>query len=280
MSIKLGLLASSLQQSSPLILDIYTGATAAYSLRKLRSAYTGNCIRVRRSSDFAQLDIGFSNNVLDTTTLSTFCGVFTGYVEIWYDQTGNGNNASAISPNNPSNPVIYNIGTLITQNGKPTITFQGLGYQLTTPISSAVNISTYLVAKPLNLLSKVFIASNTAFSAPFMGNLNDQYLIQAYNGVDSNFTLTANGTADANFNIINQYFTGSSISTFYKNNTNIATSTTGTFSAGTNNFNTIGQYGNSISANGNISELIIYKSNQLSNRTGINSNINSFYTIF
>jgi hypothetical protein len=33
------------------LLDTYSGAAAAYSLRLLRSAYTGDAIRVRRASD-------------------------------------------------------------------------------------------------------------------------------------------------------------------------------------------------------------------------------------
>jgi hypothetical protein len=44
-------------ESSP-VLDDYTGAAAAYSLRKVRSAYTGSAVRVRRSSDDGLQDIG------------------------------------------------------------------------------------------------------------------------------------------------------------------------------------------------------------------------------
>jgi hypothetical protein len=47
--------------AAPLILDqIGAPSAAAYSLRKLRAAYAGNAIRVRRSSDNAELDIGFT----------------------------------------------------------------------------------------------------------------------------------------------------------------------------------------------------------------------------
>ena len=51
---------------SSLLLDIYSGAAAAYSLRKLRTVYAGSAIRVRRSSDSAEQDFGFLNGVLDT----------------------------------------------------------------------------------------------------------------------------------------------------------------------------------------------------------------------
>ena len=61
----------------PLLLDTYTGAAAAYSLRLLRSAYTGSAIRVRNSSN-SEADIGFVNNVLDTASLLTHCVIVTG----------------------------------------------------------------------------------------------------------------------------------------------------------------------------------------------------------
>ena len=55
------------------VLDDYSGAAAAYSLRKVRSAYTGSAINVRRSSDDTTQDIGFdANGDLDTTALTTF----------------------------------------------------------------------------------------------------------------------------------------------------------------------------------------------------------------
>ena len=44
------------------ILDTYTGATAGYSTRRLTNTYTGGLIRVRRSSDDAEQDIGYDAN--------------------------------------------------------------------------------------------------------------------------------------------------------------------------------------------------------------------------
>ena len=55
------------------LLDTYTGAAAAYSVRKLSSTYSGSALRVRRSSDDTEQDIGFdANGDLDTTALTTF----------------------------------------------------------------------------------------------------------------------------------------------------------------------------------------------------------------
>jgi hypothetical protein len=62
----------------------------AYSIRLLRTAYAGNCMLVRRSSDNTSQAIGFVGGTLDTATLLTFCGVGNGFVVTWYDQSGSG----------------------------------------------------------------------------------------------------------------------------------------------------------------------------------------------
>ena len=99
-----------------LLLDTYLGASMALSLRKLRSAYTGSCIRVERSSDSTQQDIGFSGNFLDTTALATFVGACTGQVVTWYDQTTNGYNV--IKSGSISGPSVRISGVNQTLNSK------------------------------------------------------------------------------------------------------------------------------------------------------------------
>ena len=79
-------------ESSPILDGLSASAAAAYSLRKLRSAYAGSAIRVRRSSDNAESDIGFSGNALDTAALSSHVGANDGFVVTWYDQSGNSRN--------------------------------------------------------------------------------------------------------------------------------------------------------------------------------------------
>lgn len=49
-------------------------AAAAYSTRRLRTAYTGPALRVRRSLDNGEADIGFTGNNLDTAALMSFVG--------------------------------------------------------------------------------------------------------------------------------------------------------------------------------------------------------------
>jgi hypothetical protein len=75
-----------------LLLDVYPGAYVAYSFRKLRTAYAGSAVRIRRSSDNAEADIGFSGNDFDTAAAATHIGGGSGFVVTWYDQTATGYN--------------------------------------------------------------------------------------------------------------------------------------------------------------------------------------------
>lgn len=105
------------------ILDLTSQAVqAAYSLRKLRAAYTGNAVQVRRSSDGTFRDIGFTaTGLLDEATLSAFVGTATGTVSVWYDQSGNGRNVSNATI--LEQPFIVSGGIVEKYNGLPTIRF-------------------------------------------------------------------------------------------------------------------------------------------------------------
>ena len=103
--------------SGDLLLDTYTGADAAYSVRKLDKDYTGYCMKVRRASDDAEADIGFdSNGDLDTAAIATHAGASAAYCSVWYDQSGNSHNATQSTPS--LQPQIYN-GTSVFTNGSP-----------------------------------------------------------------------------------------------------------------------------------------------------------------
>lgn len=76
------------------LLAVKGSAEVAFSTRLLRENYTGQCLRVRRSSDNAEQDIGFLNDKLDTASLTSFVGANDGFVVTWYDQSGNARNAT------------------------------------------------------------------------------------------------------------------------------------------------------------------------------------------
>lgn len=81
---------------------------AVHSLRRMVNSAT-NSIRVRRSSDNAEQDIGFVGNSLDTTSLASFVGANSAYVTKFYDQTGGG--FDLVQATNSKQPRIVNAGT-------------------------------------------------------------------------------------------------------------------------------------------------------------------------
>lgn len=113
--------ASSVAPSN-LLLDDYPGATLAFSVRKLDKDYDGPCMRVRRSDDNAEADIYFdANGDLDETAISNHCRGNTGFVAKWYDQSGNNNHA--YQTNTIYQPPIFDGTSVYKQNGKAVVNF-------------------------------------------------------------------------------------------------------------------------------------------------------------
>jgi len=125
----------------------------AFSLRKINLAYNGYCIRVVRSIDYQLLDIGFVNGVLDTGLLLSFAQMGSAYVETWYDQSGNGANATQVDLG--KQPRIVNEAVLETVNGKPSVYFNGVAQRMETAAFSIGNsdYSVLLVSKSIGLNS-------------------------------------------------------------------------------------------------------------------------------
>jgi hypothetical protein len=127
------------------ILDDYP-AYAAFSLQKIKSDYSGSSIRVRRDSDNAEQDIGFTvANALDSSSLLTFVGAGDGFVTIAYNQMG-GTNFTQTTANNQ--PKIVSSGSLITDpnNGLAAIEFDGSYSELRDGgLGTVVNLDSYRV---------------------------------------------------------------------------------------------------------------------------------------
>ena len=101
-------------------LDSVTAAVA-YSVRKLNSTYSGNCMLVRRVSDGATQGIGFdSNGLIDVNALATFSGGSELTVKVWYDQAGGGFDLE--QSNDAYLPTIYDGAAVTTStSGKPCV---------------------------------------------------------------------------------------------------------------------------------------------------------------
>ena len=100
------------------IVDSISTPNVAYSMRRLRAGYTGPLVRIRRSSDNTEQDIGANSGcVLDTAALSAFVGSNSGFVAKWYDQSGNG--YDGLQADTGKQLRLVNSGTIEAINGRP-----------------------------------------------------------------------------------------------------------------------------------------------------------------
>jgi len=270
-----------------LLLDTHSNSTGAYSLRKLRTAYNGDCIRVRRSSDNTEQDIGFVDDVLDTTSLLSFVGSESGFVKTWYDQTGNNRDLSNFTgggenQDNSRQPTIVLSGNLIIHNNKITLDFPN--YHFLSFDSNIPNKSIFAVAKCNNtstLNSLVGLRAN-ALRADIGSNIRrgisgganqyagknmpsgnpDDYSIYNNNDGFIFFNGVIHTTAQ---NIFNQHFT---------------LHIKGTGSDGDDDGFTIGStFAGGRNWRGFVSEMIVFNDDKTNERVDIETNINNFYQI-
>jgi len=249
----------------PGLLDLYPSADAAYSLRQLSKTYTGSAVRVRRSSDNAEQNIGFVSGQLDTASLLTFCGVGNGFVTIWYDQSGNANDL--IQTTTTSQPSIVTSGVVNTRNSKPVLTFNGR-LVFTNAITTLVNqsFSFWMTYEKTAATSNQILTNSALTSYHWLDYDTTQYITGANNFIPIT-SLAANSYGL--INIITNYSVGA---TMYRNGASIGSRGALTGGSVSNWFINV--------ANVRSSEFVFYPTNQDTNRTAITSNINSYYTIY
>ena len=149
-------------------------SSLAFSVRYLGGSNTEYCMKVRRSSDNALLDIGWIGADLDTVSLLAFAGAGSAFVHTWYDGSGNNNHATQLV--NASQPRIVNAGVLETVNGRPAIYFDGAN-----DFFSLTNIITVPSAYVFSMVSRRTATSTRGI----MGLCGDKGL-----AVYGNFSLT------------------------------------------------------------------------------------------
>jgi SPP1 family predicted phage head-tail adaptor len=274
---------ATLDVASSLILDLYPNASAAYSLRKLRTAYTGSAIRVRRSSDNTEQDIGFTGNDLNTTALTTFVGSGNGFVTTWYDQSGNNINVTQTSA--AAQPQIVNSGVLVTQNSKPSIYFDGVN-----DVLNGVALSNYLTSSTFTNICVFNPIALTTNSATIEGN--DVIWMDGTNGYAGvNFKSTnllfaslwdgnkreASVSITANTQVLSFAKRAGTNISISKNNGVFSNAVAGNIQNISNNL-TIAR--SSVFSELMAQEIIFYKTDQTSNSNGINTNINTHYAIY
>lgn len=267
------------------LLDTYSGAAVAYSLRKLSSTYTGHAIRVRRSSDNTEQNIGFdSNGNLDTTALTTFVGANDGFVTTWYDQSGNLNNVIQSTASNQAKIVSAGSVNAIVGTGTshPCIKFNSSFYNLTNNIALSVG------AKFTTIHSeKKYVGVNRGLTL----TSDSVGLFTAWHywtgGIYMSSKITSGSSEYINNNpIISDYrlISGLSLDSSANSRIRLNGSQLSGYTSGSgatdNIFRVLGRRGSSEVTTSDVQEFILYINDQSANISAIELNVNNFYGIY
>ena len=261
------------------VLDLFPNAVTAVSLSRLRSGYTGPLVRVRRSSDNAEQDIGYlADGNLDVAGMLSFCGAGNGFVTRWYDQS-------------TTAPVDFSQGTASAQ---PTIVSSG----------------------SYNSLGMFFDGSNDELNGgatPITSNHTGQFSVFSINqcanteaGYILSWALSAQGSAlyanNPSYDLRNGIAGGDSITktnsqnmvAAYYNNSDVkwrlngsdlvdATPTTYNFNSSTANLVIGNRTGGSSAGtrfNGYIKEIFLYNIDKRTDRVAFMNNRNAFWSVY
>lgn len=260
------------QQKVKGLLDEFTGAAAAYSLRDLSVLRNAPVVRVRRSTDNAEQD--FSATQVTDGTLTTFCGAGNGFVATWYDQSGNGLHLGQTTISNQ--PQIVTSGALQTEGSKPCIKHAAGTNALTVATSySSTFHSVFKVCRVTATGNPYRILSIAPEAAILRKEANNAY--QMYGSGMNNVSAGTFPTTRVLLSGVWLHADGDMFG--YSNGASIVTNTTGSGATASPTAYTIGGVATE-GIVGNVQEVIIYRSNQSLSRTAIEANINAYYAIY
>jgi hypothetical protein len=261
-----------------LLLDEYTGAAAAYSLRDLSILRNAPVVRVRRSSDNTEAD--FTATQVSDGSLASWVGAGNnGFVRTWYDQSGNGINA--VQETTSDQPQIIANGAILSRNSKASIDFgtttQGRNLTITTANLAGTRPELFTVISIDNYDTSGTVYFGTTTGSMFWqhGPSTDHWTA---GGAGAFATVSINNGVPR---ILNDYHTASSRAVDINGVSYSQATSTATVSAGSDTF-VLGKWEGGITwdLDGAIQEFIVYSTIQTSSRAGITANINNHYAIY
>ena len=256
------------------VLQIAPNASAAYSLRSLTGG-DPRVVRVRRDTGGGAGD----NDEQDFTASGISSGALVafvisgndGFVETWYDQSGN--SEDAVQETAGSQPKIVNAGDLVVLSGVPALSFDGSFFAAT---GFAFSPSGDFLAVTVSKIST--------------GNLldtrdggNDGLFIQQGSS-DVRYRYNGDGSIDVSGNnqhIISTVELNGTTLTAYKDGSSAGTDTV-TAGLSTTEALSIGKvaFSSANTVSGSVQEVILYATDKSANRVALETNINSHYSIF
>ncbi len=169
--------------------SLTTDIKAAYSIRRLFTSYTGSAVRIRRTSDNAESDIGFTaSGDFDTSAFSSFIGAGQGFVTTWYDQSGQGLNI--VSATTTLQPELQ----LNLQNTRPGLVFTAANsHRLAHPTAASWKFLHY----QQSTFGLVLLASDTALNKYVIATCNN-------NSADGYYMLAGSTTEEITISVSRQ----------------------------------------------------------------------------
>jgi hypothetical protein len=265
------------------VLQIAPNAAAAYSLRSLTGG-DPKVVRVRRDTGGAAGDNDeqdFTVSGISSGALVDFVGSGNdGFVDTWYDQSGNGNDAEQATAGNQ--PKIVSSGSLVPDDG---IDFDGDDF--------LVSISASVLTSPFSIFS-TSVRDATGYVGSFSKNGAANRYFAVQEGSSTSIAVPRNATSGVS---VSASVSGSDRLTFAV--TTGETSTSVGAKGGTL-ANTTDDYGNDFRLtdginqfsigvhrttnpsgyfNGRIREVIFYTSDQSTNRSAVETNTANYYNI-
>ena len=293
--------------NTPPVLDLYpTSVHHAYSLRKVRTAYTGFCLRVRRTSGTStEVNVGFNSNgtitlnspityASGTATTSTTLGQFAAiagygtpdvgvtanqniFVVTWYDQSGNGKNPTQATAARQPRLVNSTTADLEKSYGKVAVRF--------------IKSNTNFLAVPdttanINNMSSYFVGafvSNTGTQIAYALATVNRFYLPSYSGnIFAGYGTSASAIQlDSGFTTNRKLYELISPSTgnasLVEGFTNGASKGTVAIASGATTNIQVGTGGTNY-YDGYIQEIIGWQSN--ANRANKEANINQYWTVY
>ena len=289
------------------LLDLYpaTPAYHAYSVRKLRNLYPGFCLRIRRTTvapnpitttivdlrfDIDTNTINFNSSIVyvsGTTTAATTLGQFAlGTVDghtvpssinvvTWYDQSGNGKNVTQATTT--SQPFLVIAGVLQVIDGSVAVRFNAVNNQ---QLSLADASTSYSNMSCFVLSNSISATANTNAYGQGVLNSNARLFMPSGTAISYNTSGTFPITGQtAGADRLYELICGASTTSGYSNG--IISSVASIASVITSNtVIRIGANGAapSVYLNGYIKEAIAFTG--FPSRTGVETNINSYYNVW
>jgi len=228
------------------------GGTAIYIFSKKggTKSFTGN-----------GTDVFYIKNLVVTQTTAD------GAVTTWYDQSGNGNDATNATES--EQPLVVSGGTLVEENSKAAI----LGASKKLNVAAAAIQDTFDIFAICNIDDECYIADmrqGDVDGTMILGRRTTGWL---YNG--STFLGSASSVSTAT-QILANFEISTTSATYHENGLSVETISHSVNTSANEGFRINFLSGNTLQ----IQELIVFNSDQSTNRTGIESNINDHFDIY